>query len=248
MTVSIDPQTLADSLRRLEGDDAHPRLEESLRRVVDACVQLFGISGSGLMLADEQGDLRYVAASDGAGWLLEEVQIDAGEGPCIDAFIQDVVVSSEHLPSDPRWPRLAERIQGSGIGAVLGIPIRFSGRPAGSLDLYYDEVHTWQDDEQRALERYGSVAETILAAGVSVDQAGKLATQLNYALSHRAPIERGIGYLMARDQLTQTQAFARLRQAARNNRRKIGDVAADLLTLGRLPDEPPAQRRSTPQR
>ena len=42
------------------------------------------------------------------------------------------------------------------------------------------------------------------------------------ALDYRAPIERGVGYLMARDGLDQAPAFQRLRTAARSNRRRIG--------------------------
>ena len=42
---------------------------------------------------------------------------------------------------------------------------------------------------------------------------------------------------MARDRIGQTEAFNRLRTAARSCRRKIGDVARDLLRTGRLPNE-----------
>jgi hypothetical protein len=38
---------------------------EALRPVNEACVDLFGVTGSGIMLADEQNVPRYVAASDG---------------------------------------------------------------------------------------------------------------------------------------------------------------------------------------
>jgi hypothetical protein len=33
--------------------------------VTEACVDLFGVTGSGIMLADEQNVPHYVAASDG---------------------------------------------------------------------------------------------------------------------------------------------------------------------------------------
>ena len=37
-------------------------------------------------------------------------------------------------------------------------------------------------------------------------------------------IERGVGYLMARDQVDSMTAFNRLRRAARDTQTKIGDV------------------------
>jgi AmiR/NasT family two-component response regulator len=42
---------------------------------------------------------------------------------------------------------------------------------------------------------------------------------------------------MARDGLEHPEAFNRLRRAARNSRRRIGDVAEELLKSGNLPDE-----------
>jgi AmiR/NasT family two-component response regulator len=42
---------------------------------------------------------------------------------------------------------------------------------------------------------------------------------------------------MARDHLGRPAAFELLRRAARAQRRGLGDVAADLLDAGRLPDE-----------
>jgi AmiR/NasT family two-component response regulator len=51
------------------------------------------------------------------------------------------------------------------------------------------------------------------------------------------PIERGVGYLMARDGIDHAEAFNRLRRTARSSRRKIGDVAEQLLQTGLLPGE-----------
>ena len=77
----------------------------------------------------------------------------------------------------------------------------------------------------------------MMETAVAADRAGELAEQLNYALDYRVPIERGVGYLMARDNVDHAEAFSRLRRAARNSRRKIGDVAEQLLQTGQLPEE-----------
>jgi hypothetical protein len=61
--------------------------------------------------------------------------------------------------------------------------------------------------------------------------------QLQYAPDYRVIIERGVGYLMARDQVDAMIAFDRLRRAARDTQTKIGDVAQRLVSTGRLPTE-----------
>lgn len=243
---TIDAQALAASLRRLEKDTGTTVLVDSLKRVMEACTQLFTIDGCGLMFADEQNVLRYVVATDGPGRLLERAQIEAGQGPCVETFVRDETVSCEDVTADPRWPRLGPLMAGGGVGAVLGVPIRLGEIPVGSLDLYRAAPSTWDPSESEALTRYGEVVEAMLATALNAQQTGELAAQLNYALDYRVPIERGVGYLMARDGVSHTEAFSMLRKAARDNRRKIGEVAEELMHTGVLPGEPQPATRVRP--
>lgn len=243
---AVDAGSLARTLRELdEGDvEGEDLLNAALQRVVDACAQLFDIDGCGLMLGDEQGRLQYVVATDATSGAIEHAQLQTGEGPCVDAYRQAATVTTEDAARDPRWPRftaaLTEATRSGAVGpvgAVLGTPLRLRGTVVGSLDVHHSRPRTWSADEVEVLVRFGRVAETMLAVGVQAHQAGRLAAQLDYAIGHRAPIERGVGYLMARDGLDQTAAFGMLRSAARAARRPIGDVARALTTTGLLPGE-----------
>jgi GAF domain-containing protein len=237
MPTNVDAKALAASLSRLQQQPEGHTLSGSLQQVVDACVQLFTVTGSGLMVADAQSVLRYAVATDGPGQELEDVQLEAGEGPCVLAFVADQLVETEDASADPRWPSIADRIRPLGIRGMLGVPVHLSGIPIGSLDVYLDVPHAWDGSEQRALSRYADVVEVMIETALAADRAGELAEQLNYALDYRVPIERGVGYLMARDGIDHAQAFNRLRLAARSSRRRIGDVAEQLLQTGRLPQE-----------
>jgi hypothetical protein len=75
--MSVDARVLGASLQRLRtsGDQD---LQEMLDQVVTACVGVFGVTGAGLMVADEQNSLRYVSASDGPGRILERCRPTAG--------------------------------------------------------------------------------------------------------------------------------------------------------------------------
>ena len=83
--MAIDPEALAASLRRLATlGEPGIGVVEALRHVTEACVGLFGVTGSGIMLADEQNVPRYVAASDGPGRMLEVVESDTpGKVPAL---------------------------------------------------------------------------------------------------------------------------------------------------------------------
>jgi GAF domain-containing protein len=232
----MDGKALNASLRRLADQQDQP-LQRSLQGVIDACVQVFTVSGSGLMVADDQSVLRYAVASDGPGQALEEVQLEVGDGPCVQAFVRDTQVVTEDLATDDRWPEVGARVAPLGIHGMLGVPVRLGGIAVGSLDVYLDTPHRWELAEQRALSRYADVIAALTETALAAQQAGELAEQLNYALEHRVPIERGIGFLMGRDRIDHAVAFNRLRAASRSSRRRIGEVAEELLRTGRLPDE-----------
>ncbi|WP_323097468.1 GAF and ANTAR domain-containing protein [Intrasporangium sp. YIM S08009] len=237
MSDGVNSAALAASLRRLDQRGDPSALRPSLQRVIEACDQLFDVDGSGLMLTDEHGDLHYTAASDGPGTLLEQAQIETGQGPCIDTFTHEIAVDTPDVTRDSRWLDLGGRLHGLGVAAVLAVPVHLAGVCVGSLNLYRARPGTWDHAQQAALEKFAEVAETMMSAAVAADHAGELASQLSYALDYRAPIERGVGYLMGRDGLSQPAAFNLLRSTARNSRRKIADVAEHLLGTGRLPGE-----------
>lgn len=234
--MSIDEAALAESLRRLATSGQGNGVVSALEQVLDACVSLFDVDGAGILVADEQNMLRYLAASDGAGRELERTEAEAGEGPCTEAYISGAVVTSSDLASeDDRWPALSRAMADQPVRAVLGTPVRIGGVPVGTLDVYKESPHDWDDSEVTALLRYAEVIATTMTAAVQAHTAGELATQLQYALDYRVVIERAVGYLMAKDGVDPVAAFNALRTAARSRRTKIGDVAEHVLEHGALP-------------
>ncbi|RTL67828.1 MAG: ANTAR domain-containing protein [Pseudonocardiaceae bacterium] len=231
---NIDVDQLTASLRGLEpADDAD--LAGALDAVVEACVGLFGVTGAGLMVADEQDSLRYAAATDGPGRVLEEVQTETGQGPCVDTFVHGRPVGTTDLATEHRWPASREVLVEHDVYSVLGVPVRLGGVTVGSLDVYLDRPHEWDESERSALVRYSGVLETTLRSLLAARRSDELARQLQYALDYRVVIERAVGYLMAARRTDAVTAFDLLRRTARNRRRKVADVARDVLDTGSLP-------------
>lgn len=231
----VDPDALSSSLRRLAGRGTDASVLSALEATVRACVDLFDVTGSGLMIADELHMLRYVAASNEGGRILETAEAEHGQGPCTDAYVNNQPTSTADITADGRYTKVAPVVAPLGVRAVLGVPVRLGGVPLGSLDVYVDEAHDWDESERRALVTYSDVIEATLSAALAAAQAGELAAQLQYALDHRIIIERAVGFLMARDGVDPVIAFNRLRSSARGTRRKIGDIAEELLATSNLP-------------
>lgn len=236
----IDQRALTASLRRLQTrtEDHDGRvLERSLQQVVDLCLELFGVAGCGIMLLFEDADLRCLVASGAGSHVLEQVQAATGTGPCVEAVMTDTLVASPSVDADARWPGLRVSADHGYLNAVLAIPLRLAGAAVGSLNVACAEEHHWTADQREALSRYAELTESMLATAINADQASELVDQLTFAVEYRGSIERGVGYLMARDGIDRTAAFHRLRLSTRRSRRKINEVAEGLLRTGRLPGE-----------
>jgi GAF domain-containing protein len=228
--MSIDRDALALSVARLEGvDPVDTGLDAALQLAVAETDDLFDVDGAGLMLLGTDGVLRYVAASDEAGRMLEALQEQFGEGPCVDAFLEDGPVIAGDLGADPRWPSVGPLAAGHGVRAVLGVPIDLREGPVGTLNVYAAQPHRWDDSDVAAIQAYTRVIASLLRAAVKAHVSGKAATQLQQALDHRSLIEQAKGVLMERRGLDQQAAFELLRSRARSTRRRLDVVAREVV-------------------
>ena len=139
----IDMEALTADLRRLAvRSDRDHDVVAVLTEVTKACEDLFGVTGWGIMIADEQNITRYVAASDGSGRVLEMAESETGEGPCTDAFVLGMpVVATDLMDRRRDWPDLARALAGHDVRAVLGIPLRLGAITVGTLDVYMNRPH-----------------------------------------------------------------------------------------------------------
>ena len=59
---------------------------EFLHRLAERCVEFVDVSEAGIMLADRDGNLRYIASSSERMRLIELFELQHHEGPCLDAY------------------------------------------------------------------------------------------------------------------------------------------------------------------
>ena len=226
----MDDRALLKVLERLEPDAAGPAdIEKALREVCEAAVELLAVSGSGLLLVDEGRVQRSTVATDESGVQLEVHQEALGEGPCVDALMNDVTIATSDVTADDRWPRLAKVLHGAGVRAVLGAPIHVGGQPVGSINAYRMDPYEWDDSDVAALGALSVIAGRVLSTALLASSKERVVEQLQEALQNRVAIERAVGFLMGRHRLGAVDAFERLRQRARSERRKVVDLAVDVL-------------------
>ena len=210
-------------------------LDEALRRIVHATHKLFAVDGAGLMLVDPDQLLRNVADSDKRVGDLEELQIRHGEGPCIDAFDDKELVHAADLAAEDRWPDFSPAAVGRGLRAVLASPIPYNQMAIGVVTVFSSEVHPWSPEGELALVAFTDLAALTIANTMQSEQRGELAAQLQRALDARVVIEQAKGALVAQEGLSEREAFERLRRQARAERRRVVEVANEIMAAIRHP-------------
>ena len=121
------------------------------------------------------------------------------------------------------------------MSSLLCLPVEGPAGPTGTLTAIRRPARPWQAQETESLLIYAGVVATLLSAATEVERTAQVIDQLEHALHHRVVIEQAKGILMAREQLDPAGAFDRLRKAARARRRRVSEVAAEVVAGHPLP-------------
>jgi GAF domain-containing protein len=107
-----------------------------LTGLADRCVSLLGVSAAGVMLVSPAGRLGLAASSSEAMRLLELFELQAQEGPCLDAFRTGERVEQENLDAGSgRWPSFSAAATEAGFQSALALPLRLRDVTLGALNL-----------------------------------------------------------------------------------------------------------------
>lgn len=113
------------------------------------CPGILGASGAGVMLMSGDIPLGSLCATNDVSHLIEELQYSPGEGPCIDAYQQEVVVAEPDLadPETRRWFAFTPAAVEAGVRAVFGFPMRAGVVRLGALNVYRDSPGPLSGDQ-----------------------------------------------------------------------------------------------------
>jgi ANTAR domain/GAF domain len=208
-----------------ESDD----LLAGLLRVAEATRTALEVDGAGLSLVHEDGPPRWVAATDAAMELLQQVQHDFGEGPYLQAYAQDRAVAIQDLRAAPAWTRLDAVVGQLHVRGVLSVPVRLGDQPVGTLDVYSTQPRAWTAHELEAMGEFAAVAAELVHTGVELASRTLEVAQVQQAMTSRVWIEQAKGVLAATQGSDPEAAFQQLRARARASSRKLADLAREVV-------------------
>lgn len=201
------------------------------RRLCQVCAEVTGASGAGIMLMGGDLPRGSICTTDDVSALVEHLQFELGEGPCVDACQQNRPVLEPDLaePATPRWLAFAGSALDAGVRAVFGFPMRVGGVRLGALNLYCDRPGPLSDDQYADALAVADVAAEAVVAMQANAEPGRLAQELEAGGDFQYVVHQASGMVSAQLDVSVGQALIRLRAYAFGNDWSLTAVAEDVV-------------------
>ena len=197
-----------------------------LHQVTVRCAEVLGVAAAGVLLSDQRGALRVVAASTEQTRLLELLQEQTDEGPCPECSRTGrPVVVADLVTAAARWPAFVESARGIGYASVHALPMRLRTEVIGALSLFGRDPRPLDEDTVRLGQALADVATIGLLQARAIRRREVVAEQLQTALSTRIVIEQAKGVIAERRRIDMDRSFNLLREAARTHHRSLSELA-----------------------
>jgi GAF domain-containing protein len=201
-----------------------------LDRLVGYSVQLLAADAAGLLLADPRGQLHLAAASNEDAGLMELMQLQAEQGPCLDCYHTVAPVSVPDLAdAGDRWPRFVAAVAERGaFASVHALPLRLRGQAIGALNLLHRAPGSLPAEDLALGQALADIATIAILQERAIRRVEVVNEQLQTALTSRVIIEQAKGVVAQHAGLSMDAAFNQLRDYARSHNLRLGEVARQL--------------------
>lgn len=219
-------QQLTDLARTLH-QRAHP--DDVLRTVVHAAIQLIpGVEEGSISVVLGRKDASSRAPSGELPSLVDDIQTELGEGPCLEAAYLERTVRVPDMNTEQRWPRFARRAAELGVGSMLAFQLYVDDDNLGALNLYSRKVNAFSDESEHIGQLVAGHAAVAFAEAEET-------SNLQLAVSSRDRIGQAKGILMERYKITEQEAFLILARASQNTNIKLIRICDHLTETGEIP-------------
>jgi uroporphyrinogen-III synthase len=225
-------------------------VDEMLGEIIGLTVQVTDCDACLVYLIEQStGEIVLRASQVPHAAEIGHLKIEAGEG--VTGWVvehKSVVALPERASSDKRFKRLAPLVEDT-YEAFCSVPLVTGGEVIGVINVHHRERHEHTPEEISLLTFIGE------QMGGAIDRARvqeenirlqEETQELKRQLETRKLVERAKGILQYKFNLTEEEAYLRLRNESRRLRRPMRDLAeAIILTedLARKSSEPPSLER-----
>ncbi|GAA0942456.1 GAF and ANTAR domain-containing protein [Kribbella koreensis] len=181
-----------------------------------------GIVDASISITARDGRIETLAPTGPRVTRADHLQYELGEGPCLDAAIEDPVVAVNDLANDPRWPDFGPKAAALGFGSQVAFQFRAEPHVRGALNLYAQEPDAIDNDSIQL----GSMFAGQVAVAMGWARQDQTMTE---ALATRNQIGQAVGIVMERYKLDSDRAFAFLTRLSQTSNTKLNAIAKALV-------------------
>lgn len=214
-------RSMADIARSL----SEPRtLDDRLRAVTATVVQLMPAPACAGILLVSGGGTRFETVAPTSELLpeLDHIQEQLGQGPCVAAAVNNLVVRTDDFRTEPRWPQFAAAAVRIGLLSSISVQLYTSHGKMGALNLFGSEAHAFGPEEEATVESFAAHAALALTAARTEEQ-------LRSAVASRDVIGQAKGILMERFDVDAIRAFEMLTQLSQDTQTRLAVLAQRLV-------------------
>jgi len=201
------------------------------KRLCEVCAEVTRVSGAGIMLMSGDVPRGSVCTTNDVSALVEQLQFELGEGPCVDAYHEERPVLEPDLadPATTRWLAFTGPAVEAGVRAIFGFPLQVGAVRLGALNLYSDRPGPLTDDQYADALVMADIAAQVVMMLQAKAPPGRLAAELEAGGDFQFVVHQASGMVAAQLEVSVGQALIRLRAFAFGNDRPLSGVAADVV-------------------
>jgi putative methionine-R-sulfoxide reductase with GAF domain len=162
-------ESLAILARALHVKDAE--LQPTLQAIAATAVSMLSPAQYAGVTTFAGGELIPRAFTGEPPLLLDRLQQQLGDGPCISAARHQSVFRIEDSRQDERWPEFAAEAAPLRVRSMLCVPLGVDERGLGALSLYAGQA---EEVEGIVMERHGVTADAAFGVLSRIFQAGNI--------------------------------------------------------------------------
>ncbi|QQS01505.1 MAG: GAF and ANTAR domain-containing protein [Austwickia sp.] len=226
--VPLNPKAsdFADLAQRLH---AQGDVEETLQSIAEMACETIRANMCGVMLVHRGNKVETAAVTDDIVRRADDLQLELGQGPCLEAIDDRTTFLIRDTCTETRWPVWCRQVADLGIRSVVSVRLFTQAGTIGSLNVYGHEPDQFDADDAVLVAIFAGHASVALAAA-------RTESGLRQAMDGRHLIGLAQGILMERFDLSTDKAFAVLRRYSQDRNMKLRNVAAYVVESRGLPD------------
>jgi signal transduction protein with GAF and PtsI domain len=223
-------------------------IDEMLRELIALTVEVSGCDACLVYLPDhESGEIVLHASQLPHDAEIGAVRLNPGEG--VAGWVaqhKSPVALSRRAFADPRFKLFATLIEDT-FEALASVPLVRGGEVIGVLNVHHRESRQYTPEEMAMLCFLGEQMGGAIAYATLAEHNVRLlreAALVRQQLEERKVVERAKGLLQQRFGISEDEAYQRLRDESRRQRRRMREVAEAVLWVEGISQERPCPKSS----